>query len=90
MKQIVHENKDKTLAISTVSLDLIVLGLDSLTGFNQEQMPFESMVFNLVDGYPNFENPIEHRHYNTEADAIQGHQELIKKYDPNFIPPLDN
>lgn len=39
-------------------------------------------LFNLVDGYPDFENPIEHRHYKTWEQATQGHQELIKKYDP--------
>jgi hypothetical protein len=89
MKQIVHETK--SLAISTVELSSTVALFDSLLGHNPKHAAYESMVFNLLpNGEPDFQSPLETKHYNTEAEATLGHQELIKKYDPTFTPPLDN
>ena len=87
-KQIVHETK--TLAISTVSLGGDLDMLDALLGWNPNRHPYESMVFNLVDGEPDFSSPIETQHYDSWTDAEAGHRELIKKYDPEFTLPMDS
>jgi hypothetical protein len=80
MKQLVHETK--TLAISTVELIPAVDMLDSFLGWNPKHLPYETMVFPLVKGQPDFGNPIEHKQYATQAEAEAGHQEMIQKYDP--------
>ena len=80
MNQLVHETK--TLAISTVLLPGIVNIMDSISGTNPSRQPYETMVFNLVDGEPEFDSPIETKRYSTRAEAEQGHAEMVQKYDP--------
>lgn len=78
MKQLVHETE--TLAISTVRLDPMVDIFDAVLGLNEDHLPYETMVFPLVNGRPDFSNPIETQRYATQAAAEKGHQEMIQKY----------
>jgi hypothetical protein len=78
MKQLVHET-DK-LAISTVKLGAELDPLDDLLGLNPKHLPYETMVFPLVDGQPDFSSPIETKSYATQAEAQAGHQAMIQKY----------
>lgn len=78
MKQLVHET-DK-LAISTVKLASELDPLDDLLGLNPEHLPYETMVFPLVNGQPDFSAPIETKSYATQAEAKAGHRAMIKKY----------
>ncbi len=80
MKQLVHQTK--TLAISTVKLGAEVDLFDSLIGLNPEGLPYETMVFPLVNGKPDFSNPLETKRYASQKEAEAGHQAMVKKYDP--------
>lgn len=78
MKQLVHETK--TLAISTVKLGAELDLFDSLLGLNPQGLPYETMVFPLVNGKPDFGNPLETQRYHTQSEAEAGHQAMIQKY----------
>ena len=78
MKQLVHETK--TMAISTVKLDAELELLDNLLGLNPEHLPYETMVFPLINGEPDFSAPIEVKRYASQIEAESGHQEIVKKY----------
>jgi hypothetical protein len=79
MKQLVHETEK--LAISTVLLDSSLAMFDAILNLNKQNLPYETIVFPLVDGRPDFGSPIEIVNYSTEAEAKLGHQKMILKYD---------
>lgn len=81
MKQLVHETKK--LAISTVKLGHGVAMLDAILDNNKQKLSYETIVFPLVDGKPDFYSPIETVRYATEVEAKLGHQKMIEKYDTN-------
>ena len=78
MKQLVHET-DK-LTISTVKLGMEVNAMDSFLGINPDNLLYETMVFPLVNGEPNFSSPIETKRYATQTEAEAGHQAMVQKY----------